>query len=225
MTFGRQPHRVPLSAIFRCCQRLAIWPHLWSSTVSNAGRGRKPLINQGKDLRGLLKSIIRLRLIVIGAPAARLASERAASRNKALTNLPTTHVRMGLTTPLPRQSIWERCSAAWSWQPRGLCAVGSALGRLQQEGGADRPEDQPQPVLISVSVHSWDTTMLLRGPKLGHGNRQEPKRDSQGAVMAGNFCQQHVKYRESIPGPRGRDTGTKTVSPCGLVVLISKSLL
>lgn len=47
--------------------------------------------------------------------------------------------------------------------------------RLQQVGGADRPEDQPHPVLISPSAHSWDTTALVQGPKLGHGRQRAPK--------------------------------------------------
>lgn len=96
-----------------------------SSTVSSPARRRKPRIIQGKDLRGLLKSIIRLRLIVIGAPGGHPAClpvsvQHRESSAKTLMNLPAIHVRTGLITPLPRQSIRNRHPAAWSWQPRGL---------------------------------------------------------------------------------------------------------
>lgn len=123
--------------------------------MSNPGRGRKPLIDHGKELRGLLKSIIRLRLIVIGPPATSLACEGAASRNirPGPHESPNNPCGMGLTTPLPRQSTWNRFPAVWSWQPRELCAVSSALDACSREVGPDRPEDQHHPVLISLCSH------------------------------------------------------------------------
>lgn len=38
----------PVSHIRHCSHLQAIWPHRWPSTVSNPGRGRKPLIDQGR---------------------------------------------------------------------------------------------------------------------------------------------------------------------------------
>lgn len=144
--------------------------------MPNPGRGRKPLNDQGKDLRGLLKSIIRLCLIVIGAPATALTCEGAAygKSAEALMNLPTTHV--GWASP-PRHPVNQ-----YGIVPRYLVLAASRMvcgrqysTRPQQVGGADRPEDQPHPVLISFSAHGWDTTALLQGPKLGHGGRTVPK--------------------------------------------------
>lgn len=159
------PSPSPVSHIRRCSRLKAIWPHLGPFTVSNPGRGRKPLIAQGKDLRGLLKSIIRLRLIVIGAPAAPPAClpvrvQHRRTSDEALTNLPTTHVaatsiNMGSAprplVPAASRTVCHRLYSRW----------------LQQVGGAGSPGRSTSP-RAHLSVHSRGNTALLRGPKLGH---------------------------------------------------------
>lgn len=121
MTFGRQPRCLPLSAMFAVAHAFRPSGHIFALHSVESWTRTKTAHRSGKELRGLLKSIIRLCLIVIGAPAAPLACEDAASRNisRGRQDYPSNPCEIGLTTPLTCQSIWNRFPAVWSWQPRG----------------------------------------------------------------------------------------------------------
>ena len=140
----------PVSHIRRCPRLEAVWLHLGPFTVSNPGPGRKPLIHQGKDLRGLLKSIIRLRLIVIGAPATPPAC------------LPVRVQHPGKIRQGPHESPKNPCGCHVNQygigSPPSVPAASrivcgrqySSVGGCSRSVGLDRPDDQPHPVLISL---------------------------------------------------------------------------
>lgn len=141
-------------------------------------------------------------------------------------NLPTTHVGMVLTTPLPRQSIWNPFPAVWSWQPRGQFVVGITLiGRSRSVGLIVR-EDQPHPVLISPCSQPGHYCTASKAKTWTTKTKITQSEIVKGLSRPGKSCQQDIKCSVDhepwhVPGPSFRDTESATVSPCDLLVPIS----